>query len=84
VAPLAQVSAPGPILGRTVAGALVLPGPVDFVSWLERLGRAANRPDLQAPEKVAFLSGRMSPLAQKNFTSRGWKIYETFSIAAER
>lgn len=84
VAPLAQVSAPGPILGRTVAGALVLPGPVDYVSWLERLGRAANRPDLQAPEKVAFLSGRMSPLAQKNFDSRGWKIYETFSIAAER
>jgi len=84
VAPLAQLSAPGPILGRTVAGALVLAGPVDYVSWLERLGRAANRPDLQAPEKVAFLSGRMSPLAQKEFTKRGWKIFETFSIAAER
>ena len=84
VAPLAQVSAPGPVLGRTVAGALVVPLPVDYVAWLERLGAAANRPELQAPEKVAFVSGKLSPLAQKNFTARGWKLYETFSIAAER
>jgi len=84
VAPLAQVSAPGPVLGRTVAGALVVPMPVDYVAWLERLGAAANRPELQAPEKVAFVSGKLSPLAQKNFTARGWKLYETFSIAAER
>ncbi len=84
VAPIAQVSAPGPILGRTAAGALVVPMPVDYVSWIERLGTAANRPDLQAPEKVAFVSGKLSPLAQKHFTARGWKLYESFTIAAER
>jgi hypothetical protein len=39
---------------------------------------------LQAPEKVAFLSGRMSPLAQRNLTSRGWTINETYTTAAER
>lgn len=84
VAPIAQVSAPGPILGRTAGGALVVPMPVDYVAWLERLGVAANRPDLQAPEKVAFISGRMTPRAQKEFTKRGWKISESFTTAAER
>jgi hypothetical protein len=84
VAPLAQVSAPGPILGHTAAGGLVLPAPVDYVSWIEALGRAVGRPELQGPEKVAFLSGQMSPLAQKNVGSRGWRIDELFTIAAER
>ena len=84
VTPVARVSAPGPILGHTAAGALALPAPVDYVSWIEPLGRAVARPELQAPEKVAFLSGQMSHLAQKNVTSRGWRVDETFSIAAER
>ena len=84
VAPIAQVAAPGPMFGHTAAGALVVAMPVDYVSWVERLGALAIRPDLQAPEKVAFVSGKLSPLAQKNFTERGWKLYETFTIAAER
>jgi hypothetical protein len=49
VAPIAQVSAPGPVLGRTATGTLVLAAPVDYIAWLERVGAAANRPDLQAP-----------------------------------
>jgi hypothetical protein len=82
VAPIAQVSAPGPILGRTASGALVLAAPVDYVAWLERVGIAANRPDLQAAEKVFFVSGRLTPLAQKELTKRGWKIFESFTTAA--
>ena len=56
VAPIAQVSAPGPILGRTASGTLVLAAPVDYVAWLERVGIATNRPDFQAPERVLFVS----------------------------
>ena len=82
VAPIAQVSAPGPILGRTATGALVLAAPVDYVAWLERVGVAANRPDLQAPEKVFFVSGRVTPIAQKELSKRGWKIFESFTTAA--
>lgn len=82
VAPIAQVSAPGPILGRTASGALVLAAPVDYVAWLERVGIAANRPDLQAAEKVFFVSGRVTPIAQKNLVARGWKIFESFTTAA--
>jgi hypothetical protein len=82
VAPIAQVSAPGPILGRTATGTLVLAAPVDYIAWLERVGMTAKRPDLQAPEKVLFVSGRLTPLAQKELSKRGWKIFEAFTTAA--
>lgn len=84
VVPLARVSAPGPIVGHTAADALVLPAPVDYVSWIEALGQMMGRPELQAPERVAVLSGRMSPLAQKNGTAHGWRIHEANGLAAER
>jgi hypothetical protein len=84
VAPLARLSAPGPLLGHTASGALVLPAPVDYVSWIEALGRDVARPELQAAEKVAFVSGQVSPLAHKQLTARGWTILETYTTAAER
>jgi hypothetical protein len=84
VEPIATVAAPGPIVGRTVSGALVIPAPVDYVAWTERAGRFAQRDDLKAPTRIAWLSGRTSPRAQKEFTARGWRIDESYSIGAER
>jgi hypothetical protein len=84
VAPITQVSAPGPILGRTASGTLVVPMPVDYIAWTQRVAQFPQRADIQAPEHVGFISGRLSPLAGKEFTKRGWKLYESFTIAAER
>jgi hypothetical protein len=85
VAPITQVVAPGPILGRTQAGALVVPMPVDYIAWTNRVGRFPQREDIKgAPEHVGFISGRLSSLAQKNFTDLGWRMFETFTFAAER
>jgi hypothetical protein len=57
---------------------------VDYVAWTERAGRFAQRDDLKAPTRIAWLSGRTSPRAQKEFTARGWRIDESYSIGAER
>ncbi len=84
VAPLAQVAAPRPIIGRTVGGALVIPAPVDYVAWTERVSGIGQREELKVPERSVWLSGSMSPLAQKQFTALGWKVMESYSIAAER
>ncbi len=84
VEPIAQVTAPGPIIGRTVSGALVVPAPVDYVAWTERVGRLTQRDDLKAAQRSAWLSGQMSPRARKEFAAQGWKIDESFSIGAER
>jgi hypothetical protein len=75
---------PGPIVGRTTGGTLLIPAPVDYVAWTERAFRVAQRDDLKVAKRIAWLSGRMSPRAQKEFTARGWTVYESFTIAAER
>jgi hypothetical protein len=83
VARIAKVSAPGPIKGETAAGAIVLPAPVDYISWTDTLGRIVPTQDFQAPEKILFLSGRVSPLARRNLAQAGWTINESYTWAAE-
>ncbi len=82
--PITRVSAPGPIVGRTARGKLVLPAPVDYVAWTERVARLAGREDLRAPTRSVWLSGRMSPHAARESRARGWAVDESFTIAAER
>jgi hypothetical protein len=82
--PLALVTAPGPLVGRAVRGSLVLPAPVDYVPWTERVARAAQRDNMQAPQKTAWVSGQMSRRASKEFTAKGWQVYESYTNAAER
>jgi hypothetical protein len=81
---IAQVTAPGPIIARTVPGALLVPAPVDYVAWTQRTARFAQRDDLKAPQRTAWLSGQMSPRARKQFEGQGWTVFESFTIAAER
>jgi hypothetical protein len=81
---LAQLAAPGPIIGRTASGAVLVPAPVDYVAWTARAGGFAAREDLKAQSRTIWLSGRMSPRAKKEFAARGWKVDESYSIAAER
>jgi len=81
---VAQVTAPGPIIARTVTGALLVPAPVDYVAWTERTARVARRDDFKAPQRTAWLSGQMSPRARKQFEELGWTVFESFTIAAER
>jgi hypothetical protein len=84
VSRIAQVTAPGPIVGRTANGTVVVPAPLDYVAWTERVARFAKREDLKAPERVAWLSGRLSRRAHKEFVAHRWEIRESFTVAAER
>jgi hypothetical protein len=81
---IAVVAAPGPIIGRTTGGAVVIPAALDYVAWTERIGRFTQRDDLKAPERTAWLSGQTSPRARKELPGRGWTVLESFTIAAER
>ena len=84
VAPLAQVMAPGPIIGRTAGGALVVPAPVDYIAWTERVARISQRDDLKTAGPTALVSGRVSPSAMKEVTALGWKVNQSIGISAER
>ena len=76
--PLVLVTAPGPIVGRTAAGGVVVPAALDYVAWTERIGNFARQPDLQGPSRVALLSGKLSPMAKQQFAAAGWTVREGF------
>jgi len=78
--PLTRIYAKGTIFGRDRAGVLIVPVEVDYVVWTQRTSYFAHRPDLAAPKRSVWLSGRMSPLAKKNFESLGWKINENTQL----
>ena len=73
---LEEVTATGTVVGRERGGAIVVPAPVDYVSWTERVARFANRGDLKAPQRTILLTGKMSPRARQEFEALGWKIEE--------
>ena len=71
---LEEVTATGTVVGRDKDGGIVVPAPVDYVSWTERVARFANRSDLKAPERSVLLTGKMSPRARQEFEALGWKV----------
>jgi len=74
--PLTSMVGEGTIFGRDRSGVLIIPVEVDYVVWTPRTAYFASRPDLVAQKRAIWLSGKMSPLAKKNFESRGWRINE--------
>jgi hypothetical protein len=81
---LTLVTAPGPIVGRGTSGRLVVAAPVDYVAWTQRAAQFADREDLKAPDRLIWLSGQMDRRGHQEASARGWTVYESFTIAAER
>lgn len=75
--PLTAVAAPGPLAGRDRDGALILPAPVDYLSWTERVASFATSPAFLAmPQRTLWLAGLMSPRAKQGFAANGWTIHD--------
>lgn len=72
--PLSKVAARGTVIGITSAGATVVPAPVDYISWTERIGRFAERSDVKVRQRSIWLTGKISSLAQRGFTKLGWTL----------
>ena len=59
----------------------LVPAPVDYVSWTERVAHFADRPDIAgAPTRRLWLAGKLSPRARQELTARKWAIEEGVSI----
>lgn len=75
--PLTDIGTPGPLVARDQDGAVILPTPVDYISWTERVARFATQPAfLRMSPRTLWLAGQMSPRAKKEFTANGWTVYE--------
>jgi hypothetical protein len=76
VEPLTAVMAQGTVIGRTQSGALIVPGGVDYVAWTDQVAGFAGRTDLQGTTGSIWITGRMSPAAQRQFAALGWTVNE--------
>ena len=62
------------IAWRTPADRLLLPLPVDYLTWSHDLDDFFVQPAFAAREKSALIGGEASTLAQRELTERGWSI----------
>ena len=74
--PLAQLSAPGPIVARTNRGATLVAAPLDYVAWTEPVASFARRPELAAKERSVWLTGTPTPRARQGLAAAGWAVRE--------
>jgi hypothetical protein len=74
--PLHGVAARSTVIGIMPGGALVIPAPVDYLAWTERVGHFAERPDLLAAPRGLWLTGRVSAPAQLGFSALGWTFHD--------
>lgn len=75
-APLAELSAEGTVVGWTRDGQVIVPGPVDWLAWTEKVARFARRDDLIAPTRTIMLTGRASPRTRQELEALGWTLRE--------
>jgi hypothetical protein len=81
--PLKEVVSRGTVIGIARHGAIIIPAPVDYVSWTPEIARLAARPDLKASLQIVRLTGKMSTAARQGFTSLGWYISDASSPTGE-
>lgn len=74
---------------HVMTNALVIPLAVDYGSWSEESDRLSlalqgYHPQVEISERVLYLSGRVSPMARKNFEARGFKVVDGTHIPLYR
>jgi hypothetical protein len=59
---------------RTASGQLILPLPVDYLTWGNDLAGFFDQPALAASDKTVLIGGEASMAAQSQMTARGWNL----------
>jgi hypothetical protein len=55
----------------------VLPAPVDYLSWTQRIAGFATAPQLAGMQnRVLWITANMTPLARQQLTTNGWSLRE--------
>jgi hypothetical protein len=76
-APITRIHAPAMLIARDQNGATILPAPVDYLSWTQRIAGFATNPELMtAHHRVLWITGKMTPLARQQLAASGWNVRE--------
>ena len=75
--PITRIYAPGVLVARDQNGATIMPAPVDYLSWTQRIAGFATDPQLMAlRHRVLWITGRMTPLARQQLAANGWSVQQ--------
>jgi len=76
--PIAAIQVPGVLVARDQNGTVVVPAPVDYVSWTPRIAGFVTTPALLALQnRVLWIPAQMTPLAQQQLTASGWSLHRS-------
>ena len=75
--PIVKIEMLGPVVGRDQNGVTIVPAPVDYLSWTQRIAGFATDPNLiSRTNRVIWIPAQMTPLAQQQLTANGWKVHQ--------
>jgi hypothetical protein len=75
--PITKIQVRGVLVARDQNGTVIMPAPVDYVSWTQRIAGFATDPQLLSLQnRVLWITGKMTPLARQQLTANGWTLQE--------
>jgi hypothetical protein len=75
--PITRIQVPGVLVARDENGTTILPAPVDYLSWTQRIAGFATAPQLLGMRnRVLLITPEMTPLARQQLTANGWSVRE--------
>ncbi|MGZ6243988.1 MAG: hypothetical protein ACXWN9_15575, partial [Candidatus Binataceae bacterium] len=76
--PITGIQAPGVLVAHDQNGAVIVPAPIDYLSWTPRIAAFGTTPTLLAlHHRVLWIPTKMTPLARKQLEANGWSIHES-------
>ena len=76
--PITQIQVPGVLVAQDQNGTVIVPAPVDYVSWTPRIAAFVTTPALLAMQhRVLWIPAKMTPLARQQLQGNGWSIHES-------
>ncbi|MEO8460110.1 MAG: hypothetical protein ABI451_06255 [Dokdonella sp.] len=62
------------LVWQTKNGEVILPLPVDYLSWTQPFAAFADRAEFRDPPKSVLIGGQMTPAAEQGLRALGWKV----------
>ena len=75
--PITRIQVRGILVAHYQDGTVIMPAPVDYVSWTPRFAGFATNPQmLGLQNRVLWITGKMTPLARQQLTANDWTLHE--------
>ncbi|HEY6418115.1 MAG TPA: hypothetical protein VIX59_03845 [Candidatus Binataceae bacterium] len=75
--PITRIQVPGLLIATDQNGTTIMPAPVDYVSWTQRIAGFATDPQLLGLQnRVLWITGKMTPLARQQLAANSWSVRE--------